>query len=193
MFQKFAKAIVSWLLTHNIIDLDECNIFIYGLEIILLNGSLLMVFSVISILNHQLTCLWCYILFFIPLRIFSGGYHAKSSTICFICSIIIYCISIAIILLFPFLYQIRFWKMIGTISIIIISRISPLINGNHFLNDNQKKRNKIIVHFIILFDLAAFMICHIYNCHIATNILVYTILDALLLLIGKLMERNTCK
>lgn len=72
------------------------------------------------------------------------------------------------------------------ISIFVIWTISPLINENHFLNHNQKNRNKIIVHIILLFDLVFFAICYIYNWDIGTNELVFIIFDALLLLMGKM-------
>ena len=44
MFHNIAEDIAFLLITHKIIDINERDVYMYGPEVILLNGSLLIVF-----------------------------------------------------------------------------------------------------------------------------------------------------
>lgn len=90
MFHNLAEDIVFLLIKHKIVDIGQRDIYIYGLEVILLNGGLLLVFLSMSLLCNVMINFWSYLIFFLPLRIFSGGYHAKTSERCFVLSTIMY-------------------------------------------------------------------------------------------------------
>lgn len=120
-----------------------------------------------------------------PLRSFSGGYHAKTSERCFVLSAIMYGISIAITTFFPYLFQLWSWRNAGIVSVIVILVMAPLINENNPLNKEQRKRNRIIVLALLAIDLVLFILSCNYNWKIASNELIFIIFDALLLLIGK--------
>lgn len=177
MFRNLAEDIAFLLITHKVISIDKRDIYMDRLEAILLNGSLMIVFLIISLLCKEMIDLLAYIIFFIPLRIFTGGYHAKSSDKCFVISTLMYGVSIAAVNIFPLMYQ--HWEGIitGLISLLIIL-IMTLINEN-------KKRNKIIAYSVLVVDLVIFIFCCINNWRIATNELVFITLTAILILIGK--------
>lgn len=185
MFRNLAEDITFLLITHKIIDIDERDVYMYGLEVILLNGSLLIVFLIISLLCGAMMNFLAYLIFFVPLRIFTGGYHAKTSEKCFVISTLMYSASIAAVKIFPLLYQ--RWEGIaaGLISVLVILVMAPLINENNPLNQHQKKRNRIIAYSILVVDLVFFIFCCKNNWQIATNELIFITLTALLLLIGK--------
>lgn len=160
----------------------------YALEVILLNGSLLIVFLIASLLCGAMINFWAYLIFFLPIRIFSGGYHAKSSESCFVLSTIMYGLSIAITLLFPLLYQNWKWIIAGVISILVILVLSPMVNENNPLTESQQKRNRIIVCILLAADLVVFILSYNFNWRIASYVLVFIVFDALLLLIGKVIS-----
>jgi len=161
---------------------------VYALEVILLNGSLLIVFLIASLLCGAMINFWAYLIFFLPIRIFSGGYHAKSSESCFVLSTIMYGLSIAITLLFPLLYQNWKWIIAGVISILVILVLSPMVNENNPLTESQQKRNRIIVCILLAADLVVFILSYNFNWRIASYVLVFIVFDALLLLIGKVIS-----
>lgn len=185
MFRNLAEDIAFILIEKKIIDIEERDIYIYGIEVILLNGGLLLLFLIISLLSGAMMNFLAYIIFFIPLRTFSGGYHAKTSERCFIMSTVMYAISIAITKLLPLLYLDYYWRTAGIVSVLVIFIFAPLINANNPLNVFQKKRNRIIVYSLIIIDLVFFILCCIFKWKIATNKLLFVILDAFLLLVGK--------
>lgn len=188
MFRNLAEDIAFLLITHKIIDIKQRDIYIYGLEVILLNGGLLLVFLLISLLFSVMINFWSYLIFFLPLRIFSGGYHAKTSECCFIMSTIMYGFSVAVTKLLPLLYTDFYWWIAGVASILIILIFAPLINTNNPLNEVQKKRNRIIVYSLIIIDLVFFILCCIFNWEIATNEMIFVIFDAILLVTGKISQ-----
>lgn len=186
MFRNLAEDIAFLLIKHKIVDIEQRDIYIYGLEVILLNGGLLILFLIISLLCSEMINFWAYLIFFLPLRIFSGGYHAKTSERCFVLSTIMYGSTIIAAKLLPLLYQDWYWRITGVISILVILVLAPLINENNPLSQTQQKRNRIIVYLLLIVDLVFFILSCNYNLKIASNELVFIILDALLLLAEKI-------
>jgi len=188
MFHNLAVDIAFLLIVNKIVDIQQRNIYVYALEVILLNGSLLIVFLIASLLCGAMINFWAYLIFFLPIRIFSGGYHAKPSESCFVLSTIMYGLSIAITLLFPLLYQNWKWIIAGVISILVILVLSPMVNENNPLTESQQKRNRIIVCILLAADLVVFILSYNFNWRIASYVLVFIVFDALLLLIGKVIS-----
>ena len=188
MFHNLAVDIAFLLIVNKIVDIQQRDIYVYGLEVILLNGSLLIVFLIASLLCGAMINFWAYLIFFLPIRIFSGGYHAKSSESCFVLSTIMYGLSIAITFFFPLLYQNWKWIIAGVISILVILVLSPMVNENNPLTESQQKRNRIIVCILLAADLVVFILSYNFNWRIASNVLVFIVFDALLLLIGKVIS-----
>lgn len=185
MFHNLAVDIAFLLIKNKIVDIQHRDVYVYGLEVILLNGSLLIVFLIASMLCGAMLNFWAYLIFFLPIRIFSGGYHAKSSESCFVLSTIMYGLSIAITAFFPLLYQNWKWRVVGFISVIIILIFSPMVNENNPLTKAQQKRNRTIVCVLLTADLVLFILSCNFNWRIASNEIVFVILDAILLLIGR--------
>ena len=89
MFRNLAEDISFLLIKNKIVEIEKREIYIYGLEVILLNGGLLITFLIISLLCGEMINFLAYLIFFLPMRLFSGGYHAETSERCFILSTII--------------------------------------------------------------------------------------------------------
>ena len=188
MFRNLAEDIVFFLVTHKIISIDERDIYIYGAEAILLNGSLLFVFFIISLLTDEIVNFLSYLLFFVPLRIFTGGYHAETSNRCFVLSTMMYGLSVLIIKIFPLFHTFFLSKVVGIVCIGVIILFSPLINKNNPLTQKQRKRNRIISYLILILDLIAYILCYNLICTISSSVLVFVMFDSFLLIIGKIIS-----
>lgn len=188
MFHNLAVDIAFLLIKNKIVDIQHRDVYVYGLEVILLNCSLLIMFLIASMLCGAMLNFWAYLIFFLPIRIFSGGYHAKSSESCFVLSTLMYGLSIAITAFFPLMYQNWKWIVAGIISVVVILIFSPMINENNPLTKAQQKRNRIIVCILLAVDLVVFILCCNFNWRIASNELVFIVMDAVLLLAGKLKQ-----
>ena len=54
MFHNIADDIILRFIAHKKIDIEEREVYTYGLEVILLNGLLILVFLLISIFTKEL-------------------------------------------------------------------------------------------------------------------------------------------
>lgn len=105
MFRYFAENITFVLIKNKILNIKNRNIYVYAIEVILLNLILLLSLLGISILGKDLSCFMGFLLFFVPLRTFVGGYHAKHSEVCLAMSIGIYMVVMIIFYNYPNLYK----------------------------------------------------------------------------------------
>lgn len=188
MFRNLAEDITFLLIKNKIVEIEKREIYIYGLEVILLNGGLLITFLIISILCGEIVNFLAYLIFFLPMRLFSGGYHAETSERCFILSTITFGASIAISKLIPLLYISNTGKIIGAVSVIVILVLAPLINENNPLNQTQRRRNRIILCTLLFIDLVFYILSCNYAWTIASNELIFIVMDTVLLLAGKLKQ-----
>ena len=177
MFRNIAEDIAFLLITHKIISIDKRDAYMYGLEAVLLNSSLMIVCLVISLLCREMINFLAYLIFFVPLRIFTGGYHAKTSEKHFIISTLMYGVSIAAVKLFPLIYQRCEGRLAGLIAVLFISIMTPMI---------KKKLNRTVTYSILAADLVFFIFCCINNRQIASNELVFIILVFVSIMIEKL-------
>lgn len=189
MFRNLAEDITFLLIKNKIVEIEKREIYIYGLEVILLNGGLLITFLIISLLCGEMVNFIAYLIFFLPMRLFSGGYHAETSERCFILSTITFGASIAVSKLIPLLYISNTGKVIGVISVLVILLLAPLINENNPLNQTQRKRNRIILCTLLFIDLVFYILSCNYAWIIASNELFFIVMNAVLLLAGKLKQR----
>lgn len=186
MFHNLATDIVFLLIKNKVLDIEKRDIYVYGLEVILLNGSLLIVYLLLSLLSKEIITFFSYLMLFLPLRIFTGGYHAQNSEQCFVLSTVMYGITIAVTKFIPLLYQDWYWRITGIISVLVILLLTPLINENNPLNKIQKNRNRIVVYLLLIADFVFFILCCNFKWTIGSNVLVFVIWDALLLAIAKI-------
>lgn len=188
MFRNLAEDITFLLIKNKIVEIEKREIYIYGLEVILLNGGLLITFLIISILCGEIVNFLAYLIFFLLMRLFSGGYHAETSERCFILSTITFGASIAVSKLIPLLYISNMGKIIGAVSVLVILVLAPLINKNNLLNQTQRKRNRSILCTLLFIDLVFYILSCNYTWTIASNELIFIAMNAVLLLAEKLKQ-----
>ncbi len=82
MINKISKNVAVFFIKNNLVQEDEIDIYIYGLQLIIssiLGISIILFFGIISErLTDSLIFLFCFII----LRQYSGGYHANSYLKC---------------------------------------------------------------------------------------------------------------
>jgi len=186
MFRNIAEDIAFVLIKNKIIDIEQRDVYVYGLEVFILNASLIAILLGISLLFGGLLHFIAFLIFFFPLRIFAGGYHAKSSGKCLLLSVILYAVSLAIVQIVPLLYKSVYAMVAGGVFIAIIFFFSPIVNPNNKLEEQQFKRNRMVVRIMLIIDLAVFIPCYVLNFKIASSEIIFVGLVSILLLVGKL-------
>ena len=186
MFRYFAENITFVLIKNKVLNIEKRDKYMYAIEVILLNSILLLTFLGVSIVGKNLLLFVGFLLFFIPIRTFAGGYHAKHSEVCFGMSLGIYIVAMIIYNHFPNLYKNLYAVVLFTLAIIVLFIWSPLKNPNHPLTDCQYDRNRRIVFTIIIIYTVLFVFFSKINCKIVSVEVIFIILASVFLLIGKL-------
>lgn len=191
MFKRLSEDIIFLLIKNKKLDIESYDIYVYAAEIILLNGSLLLICLVMSILLGELSHMLAFILFFIPLRMLVGGYHCKKSELCFICSLGMYGLSMFVMRYTEIPYVNIVVQILAAVSVIIIIIFSPLIHPNHPLEDYQIRRNKKITYGVIAVDFVLYAIFYKFNLTMAIREAVFIIFVAFTFMLGRMKGKKS--
>lgn len=190
MFRKMSEALTFQLVKNKILDIESYEVWAYSIEIILLNGSILLGCLLISLMLGEITHMLSFVLFFIPLRMLVGGYHCRKSETCFFYTLLVYGASTLSIQLYETeIMEEAIW-ILAVISILIILIWSPLVNPNHLLEDYQIRRNKNIIYVMVVIDVALYGIFCKTNIAMAHSEMMFIILVALTLLAGVMKNKR---
>lgn len=150
LLQNIAEDITFVLLKNKIIDMKDRDIYIYGFQIIL---STLIVTSTLlglGLLLDKMIITLGFMIVFILLRTYTGGYHADKFRSCFIISITIYLSELLLSGVVPD----NFKRSIGMICIfiatLIIYRLSPVEHKNNPLSLKEKNKYRKISRLLTL-------------------------------------------
>ena len=164
MITALAQIISGYLIKNKIIDNTKLDIYIYGFEIMISNiicfGMGLVIGAVCS---EFIECI-LFLIVFILLRRYCGGYHAETYLKCdiiFMTNILL----VMLMLKFISAYSLFFHFIIAIISIIFIIQLATVENKYKPLKKKEKKRHKILA--------------------IITNILIISVSSAMYFIITK--------
>lgn len=197
MFKIVAEYIVYLLIKKKLLDIKLYDIYLYAVEIIILNGGLLLSCFLISICTGMKVHFLCFVCFFIPLRMYIGGYHCKTSERCFICSLVLYLLSFGLLYLMKMKIIANIIMVITAMLMIVVFRYAPLIHERRQLNKMQIRRNKKIEYGIILLDFVIFIILAKKNVSLVYNELIFLFLAEVIFILGLInnyreKERRKC-
>lgn len=97
MLKSISEYITYLMIKNKILNIELYDIYVYSIQVVLLNLGILIVCFMISVLTGDICNLIAFIIFFIPVRKLAGGYHCRKARNCFIISIIVYVIPIILI------------------------------------------------------------------------------------------------
>ena len=150
--KNISSGIADMLWTQGIIqedDIDKCK---YGIDLFV--SSFLEIFSIFAIaavLGNFIETILLFV-FFIPLRIYAGGYHANTKLKCYLISLVMYGFSYALAKIVPSeLFALI--DVVGTVfSLIIVLIKAPIIHTNKTVNDIERKNYRKISIQICLIE-----------------------------------------
>ena len=186
MFKNISQDIVFYCSKKNILHQEKKEIYEYAIEVILLNGSLLLTFLGLSLLAKQFLFFVYFICFFVPLRMYSGGFHAKSSEACYGISVLGFSMAMMIVKYKSFLLETSLCRVLAVVMIAILFLFSPIENENHPLDKHHKQRNKRITRVLTVIDLILLIVFCMNGTRVATYESIFIVMNGILLLIGKL-------
>ena len=160
MSTKCARFIAKWLVSHEAIQREEYDLYVYAAHSLIMTLAPLGLALLIGVvLGHTATAVTI-ILPFMVIRKFSGGYHAKKAWVCLISSSLILggCICAAEYITYSY----------GLISVMLIAAVllmlnSPIESENRRLDAQERCIYKKVAIGLVAFSVLMSFIC--YKCN----------------------------
>ena len=140
LFVKISDNIVKWMLSNHIIEEKKAVICRWGISHILDTAFNIATFLIIGILFKKPIETIVFTLGYIPLRIYAGGYHAKTPFRCWCLSNIILVVSLAIVQNAEKCY-IAF-GVLSLIAVVVLITLMPVEDLHKPLDQNDRKKYK---------------------------------------------------
>ncbi len=188
--EKLASAITDYYIRKNIIDAAKRNIYIYGFKLII---SDIVNFIVIIILGLLVNCVLESVVFLITLcglRVFTGGFHAKTFFVCRLSMMITFILVMATSnLLIESGVNYIYIGFLNIISTIIVALLAPVQNPNKKLEVNQMKINhkRSVIASVLLSVLSVILVY--YRINIGVIISITTAAVAILMVVGLIVMK----
>lgn len=193
MYKYWAENVVFLLIKNKIVDIEERDIYVYGLEVLLLNMSNILSAFLISLFTETLWHFCMFLIVFVPLRVFAGGYHARSSESCFIITLAIYAGTVFIVKLFPLIYTNTVAVILLFVLLIPIVKLAPLEHRNNPLSRTEHRRNKLISVSIAAVDSVIFIMMRVLDVKAASSIMIFIAVISVLMLVSlTVKDFNNC-
>ena len=142
--KNISNGIADMLWTQGIIqedDIDKCK---YGIDLFI--SSFLEIISILAIaafLGNFIETVLLFV-FFVPLRIYAGGYHADTKLKCYFISLVMYGFSYTLANIIPSGMFVLI-NVIGTLfSLIMVLIMAPIIHINKNVNDIERRNYRKI-------------------------------------------------
>ena len=158
MLEYISKLSALYLFRRKVIKNKDLNIYTYGFELLYSTIFIVSTIIIIGFVFRTPITSFIFLLYFYPIRLYSGGFHCSTYLRCYLCT---NCIFIMVLLLINILpnsicsFLCIFLPILSTIYLLLKA---PVINKNQPLSKIQLKRTKkkmtiilIIECFIILF------------------------------------------
>ena len=171
MLGRIADSIAVLFLKKNIINEDELPVYQYGMQVLIGNIAGMLTVLIVGILISRLVESIIFITIYATLRIYTGGYHARTPLVCNIVFLGTYLVTVMLEALK--VNNSVVWIMY-LLSCLIILRFSPIENVNKELDDRDKEiyRNKsLIISTLLLMLLLAGDITDRYSNGAVNNIM----------------------
>ena len=195
MLEKCADSMTEFLFMKCSLDESRKSVYRYGFQLFLSTSAsttaILLLSALFSLFGHAVI----FLLIFMPLRFFSGGYHAKTYGSCFILTNAVYWLTATASLLFdsfPANVQTLIIPFLTVASAVTICLLVPVRNVNHPLSEARYRRNQITSR--VLTPLIAILVCSL--CLLQSKFMYLPIISftltavAVMMIIPKLQERR---
>ncbi|HBA1489392.1 accessory gene regulator ArgB-like protein [Enterococcus faecalis] len=190
--QKFTRIIANTLVKEKIIDLDEVDIYIYGLETLFQYLFIAFLILTLGTINHFLLETIFFTICFLTLRRYAGGLHLKNDHFCILFSLLL--IQLMIILVKSDTVSINILEFLACVSYIYIYLSNPIDNKNKPLDNEELAYFKNKLKLSLYKYLFVFLFCVIFQFKLLIIMLSWSIvINALSLSLGKFFRNRKSK
>jgi accessory gene regulator B len=183
MIKNLSENITDYFYLNNIINKEEKELYIYGLHLIISSIIGITIILTLGLIFNIFSNTFLFLISFISIRMYSGGYHAKSYIKCNITLITIYLIMFLIVNYTPTELICLSSILLSIITVFIILKFAPTDNKNKKLTPERKKTNKNITLIILTIFYVLGLTIYKFNMQSFYTIVVTMFMVAILILV----------
>ncbi len=150
MLGRIADSIAVLFLKKNIINEDELPVYQYGMQVLICNIAGMLTVLIVGILISRLVESIIFITIYATLRIYTGGYHARTPLVCNIVFLGTYLVTVMLEALK--VNNSVVWIMY-LLSCLIILRFSPIENVNKELDEKSLIISTLLLMILLAGDI----------------------------------------
>lgn len=184
MIGRLSAILTDILESENIIDAGEREVYEYGFQITMANITNALIVLLIGILTRSVLRVLLFYLVFISMRIFCGGFHAKTYTRCF-CLFGTTCLLCTIIS-----YGIMNFGDINSVIVIAgilqglcLYQMAPIENENHPLSPEEKKKFRFYSMIVFCFWLLVLAVSSVKEYYMVSAVVSVTLISVSILML----------
>lgn len=195
MIAKLAKSTAHFFYEKNIVKKEDEEVYAYGMELLYSSIFNILLAVVISAALNTFLPTTIFIVAFITLRQYIGGYHAKTHFGCMSILTVVLIIFSFLSKNIPINFEIPISIITTVISIILVIIFAPVEHSNKPLSNNDKIRLRkssilcIFVISVIITVMITFSITRYYGMYISIGIFVSSIAMLCEILKERLLEK----
>lgn len=187
MLNKIASYLTRILQKNHIIQEEFFDVYVYGFELLLSSLFSTTVIILAGLCMHRVLETIVFLLVFILLRSYSGGYHATKFSLCTITTFCVY----AIVMVFSFFLVVNLlaFAILGGVGLALLCVFAPIENPNKELSTKRKRIYKV-VSIIIFLGFDVFGILTMSQHPTISSVAFYALSTDLLLMIPGILKKG---
>lgn len=173
MIAKLAKSTAYFFVEKQVVKKEDEEVYAYGMELLYSSILNIVLAVIIAVATNTVFPTSAFLITFIILRQYIGGYHAKTHLGCMsILAVVIGCFAIMTRYI-PEELEIWISALSTLMSIILISKFAPVEHPNKPLSDNEKVRLRkrgiisAFIVFVLIFAMIIFTKARRYGMYIS--------------------------
>jgi len=172
MMAKLSYQVAENLIQANIINKTDKEVYEYGISIIFTYAINLVTILAIGVVKGQLWECLLFLLVFIPLRSYAGGYHATSEMRCYFLSVGSIVLALSVLHNIPVWFNFDISLLWLAASCVVICILAPVENKNKPLDSDEKKIYRRRARSVMLTEFAAGLVCYFFSWDTAFRVIV---------------------
>lgn len=160
MITRLAEKCAAASVKGKIISQDESDFFAFAFGLMLSQAFGIATCLIIGAIFQCLIESLIYLLFFIPLRTFSGGFHAGSHLKCYVSSVLLFGFSVFLGVFVGTVLQLLIITLLFTCCALTVLFIAPVEDKNKPLSEPEVHKCKVMVKGILsLYSIVFAVLC----------------------------------
>lgn len=158
----FSEALTNKLVRRKIIQAEDYEVYQFGIECFLMKAYHIISYLIMGICFRMTWELLIFIVAFIPLRVYTGGYHAKTPLKCYLISCASVLSAIIVIKNAP-LFLVKYSIVWALVVSLVLFIIVPVESNNKPLDDLEKAYYKKKAGIMIMVNLGVVIVSRMFS------------------------------